>query len=60
MKSKPNGSSKIEKGNMPGQTNLNICTYNTRTRRTEEVSETLLNELKEFKWDVIGLAETKR
>ena len=60
MKSKPTGSSKTEKGNMSGHTYLNIYTYNTRTLRTEEVLETLMDELKEFKWDVIGLAETKR
>ena len=59
-KPEPSGSSKIDKGNMPGQTYLNICTYNTRTLRTEEVLETLLDELTDFKWDVIGLAETKR
>ena len=50
-------------GNMHGHTYLNICTYNTRTltcSRTEEVLETLMDEFKEFKWEVIGLAETKR
>ncbi|XP_072046970.1 craniofacial development protein 2-like [Amphiura filiformis] len=31
-----------------------------RTLRTEEVFETLLDEIQEFKWDIIGLAETKR
>ena len=48
LKSKPTGSSKTEKGNMPRHTYLNICTYNTRTLRTEEVLETLMDELKEF------------
>ncbi len=39
---------------------MNICTYNTRTLRTEEIIETLLDELTDFNRDVIGLAETKR
>ena len=39
---------------------LNICIYNVRTLRTVESVESLLDELEGFKWDVIGLAETKR
>ena len=34
--------------------------YNTRTLRTEESLESLLDEVKEIKWDIIGLWETKR
>jgi exonuclease III len=45
---------------MSGHRNINICTYNTRTLRTEESLESLLDELRDFKWDIIGLCETKR
>ena len=57
---KPKGSCKIDKEAKGGQTYINICTYNTRTIRTDESLESLLDELKDFKWDIIGLAETKR
>ena len=61
LQSKPNGSCKMEGCNKTGQkSELNICTYNVRTLRTEESLESLLDELEGFKWDVIGLAETKR
>ena len=60
LKPKPQGSSKIDMSHMSGHTQLNICTYNTRTLRTEVMLEALLDELHEFKWDIIGLAETKR
>ena len=59
MQLKPNGGCKTEKSHKTGQT-LNICTYNVRTLRTEESLESLMENLNGFKWDVIGLAETKR
>ena len=45
-----------------GNSDLNICTYNTRTLRTQDDLERLPEEIKidNFKWDVIGLSETKR
>ncbi|XP_072048653.1 uncharacterized protein [Amphiura filiformis] len=45
---------------MSGQRSINICTYNTRTLRTEESLESLIDELRDLKWDIIGLSETKR
>ena len=36
------------------------CTYNTKTLRTEKSLESLLDELQDFKWDILGLCETKR
>ena len=61
LQSKSNGSCKMEGCNKTGQkSELNICTYNVRTWRTEESLESLLDELEGFKWDVIRLAETKR
>ena len=53
------GSFRTEKSRKAGQ-ELFICTYNTRTIRTEESLQHLLDELEEFKWDIIGLAETRR
>ena len=40
---------------------LNICTYNTRTINdlNEDSLEIMLHEIKDIKWDIIGLAETK-
>ncbi|XP_072048567.1 craniofacial development protein 2-like [Amphiura filiformis] len=58
--SKPIGTYVIDDGHKIGQTQLNIYTRNTRTLRTEESLESLLDELKGFKWDIIGLCETKR
>ncbi|XP_072022386.1 craniofacial development protein 2-like [Amphiura filiformis] len=54
------GNCVIDKGHKDGQTTLNICTYNTRTLKTDESLESLLDELQNFKWDIIGLCETKR
>ena len=55
-----NGSCVIDGHHKIGQTQINTCTYNTRTLRTEESLESLLDELQNFKWDIIGLCETKR
>lgn len=60
MQSKPKGSCVIDEGHSNRHTELNICTYNTRTLRTDESLESLLDELQNFKWDIIGLCETKR
>ena len=38
---------------------LDICTYNVRTLRNNEHLDCFLNEVKDIKWDVIGLCETK-
>ena len=43
-----------------GNSDLNICTYNTRTLRTQDDLERLLEEIEDFNWDIIGLCETKR
>ena len=37
---------------------LNFCTYNVRTLH-EEHCDNFMEEVNDFKWDVIGLAETK-
>ncbi|GFS04779.1 craniofacial development protein 2 [Elysia marginata] len=39
---------------------LHIATYNTRTLALQEDLEQLQDQLKNFKWDIIGLCETKR
>ncbi|GFR96171.1 craniofacial development protein 2 [Elysia marginata] len=39
---------------------LHIATYNTRTLALQEELEQLQDQLKNFKWDIIGLCETKR
>ena len=62
LQPKPSGSCEIDECNKPGQngkTEINICTYNVRTLRNEENVESLLEELDGFKWDIVGLAETK-
>ena len=39
---------------------IHVCTYNTRTLRTEDDTNRLFEELGNIKWHVIGLCETKR
>jgi len=53
------GSSRKDSSRETGQL-MYICTYNTRTLRTDEHLEHLMEELNNFKWDIIGLAETRR
>ena len=55
-----NGSCVIDGHHKIGQTQINICTYNTRPLKTEESLESLLDELQNFKLDIIGICETKR
>ena len=57
---KPSGRVNSEKGIIMNQTDLNICTYNVRTLKSEEDLDTLLEEVDNIKWDIIGLAETRR
>ena len=40
--------------------NLDLGTFNVRTLSKEGDLEVLLNELKEVKWDIIGLSEVRR
>ena len=37
-----------------------VCTYNTRTLRTEDDTNRLVEELGNIKWHVVGLCETKK
>ncbi|XP_072041043.1 craniofacial development protein 2-like [Amphiura filiformis] len=60
LQPKLKGRCKIDESHMSGQRSINICTYNTRTLRTEESLESLIDELRDLKWDIIGLSETKR
>ena len=39
---------------------IHVCTYNTRTLRTEDDTNRLVEELGNIKWHVVGLCETKR
>eukprot|EP00794_Sanderia_malayensis_P002426 gene2426-2793_t len=39
---------------------LNVCTYNVRTLKDPEKEEELEQELTGFKWDNIGLSETRK
>ena len=39
---------------------LHICTYNVRTLKGQEKEEELEQELLNFKWEIVGLAETRR
>ena len=41
-------------------TKTHVCTYNTRTLRTEDDTNRLVEELGNIKWHVVGLCETKR
>ena len=55
----PSGSCEAEKGR--DQTaKMYICTYNTRTLRTEDDLNRLLEEITNLNWQIIGLSETKR
>ena len=57
----PKGSSKAEGSKAAGKhATIHLCTYNVRTMKNDEKIESLLEELANFKWDVIGLSETKR
>ena len=38
---------------------IHVCTYNTRTLRTEDDTSRLVEELGNIKWRVVGLCETK-
>ena len=40
--------------------NIHVCTYNTRTLRTDNDTSRLVEELDNTKWHVVGLCETKR
>lgn len=66
LKPKPQGSSKEKSGSSRTERSkktghkLHICTYNTRTLRTDDSLQHLIDELDDFKWDIIGLAETRR
>ena len=39
---------------------IHVCTYNTRTLRTKDDTNKLVEELGNIKWHVVGLCETKR
>ena len=39
---------------------IHVCTYNTRTLRTDDDTSRLVEELGNIKWHVVGLCETKR
>ena len=39
---------------------IHVSTYNTRTLRTEDDTNRLVEELGNIKWHVVGLCETKR
>lgn len=56
------GSRKIEGAKNHRVPTLSISTYNVRTLRTQAKIEELEHELEatDFKWDIIGLAETRR
>ena len=47
-------------GNRKSTATIKLCTYNTRTLRTDDDLERLLNQVKNLNWDIIGLCETKR
>ena len=62
--SKPPGSCEADRANekkakqRQKATIIHLATYNTRTLRTDEDMEHLLEELKNIKWDIIGLCES--
>ena len=39
---------------------IHVCTYNTRTLRTEDDTNRLVKELGNIKWHVVGLCETTK
>lgn len=43
----------------PSITKIHIATYNCRTMRTDDHLEELEEELRNIKWDIIGLCETR-
>ena len=55
----PTGSDATERGGS-STTTLNVCTYNTRTLRTDDDLNRLMEDLEHIKWDVVGISETKR
>ena len=56
------GSRKAEGAKNPrvSRVQLNVCTYNVRTLKDPEKEEELEQELTDFKWDIIGLSETRK
>ena len=38
---------------------IHVCTYNTRTLRTDNDTSRLVEELDNIKWPMVGLCETK-
>ena len=42
-------------GTRGSTTNLNVCTYNVRTLRTEDDLDRLIDEVEQIKWEIIGL-----
>ena len=58
------GSRKAEGAKNPRvpRVHLHVCTYNVRTLKDQEREEELEHELElaKFKWEIIGLAETRR
>ncbi|XP_065064756.1 craniofacial development protein 2-like [Rhopilema esculentum] len=56
------GSRKAEGAKNPrvSRVQLNICTYNVRTLKDPEKEKELEQELIGFKWDIIGLSETRK
>uniref|UniRef100_A0A3P9KP93 Endonuclease/exonuclease/phosphatase domain-containing protein n=1 Tax=Oryzias latipes TaxID=8090 RepID=A0A3P9KP93_ORYLA len=56
------GSRKAEGAKNPrvSRVQLNVCTYNVRTLKDPEKEEELEQELTGFKWDIIGLSETRK
>ena len=56
------GSRKAEGAKNPrvSRVQLNICTYNVRTLKDPEKEKELEQKLIGFKWDIIGLSETRK
>ncbi|XP_046862943.1 craniofacial development protein 2-like [Xenia sp. Carnegie-2017] len=56
------GSRKAEGAKNPrvSKVQLIVCTYNVRTLKDPEKEEELEQELTGFKWDIIGLSETRK
>ena len=49
-----------EQNEVKSITKLFIATYNTRTLQHEERIESLEDQLKEIKWDIIGISEMRK
>lgn len=60
LQPKPNGRCKVDRARRAGTTEIYLGSYNTRTLRTEDDLEHLLDEINQIKWNIIGLCETKR